>query len=72
MHGLVSSQFGDKDTNMEIPGLIIRVALKEFIKEGLDFDYDFLPSVAIAHFGWALLFLLVFAYATKYLNFQKR
>ncbi|PON42827.1 ABC transporter-like [Parasponia andersonii] len=72
IHGLVSSQLGDKDTKMEIPGFGFSIPLKEFIKEKLDFDYDFLPVVAIAHVGWALLFLFVFAYGIKFFNFQKR
>ena len=72
MHGLVSSQLGDIDTNVQLPGLGINIPVKEFIKEILDFDYDFLPVVAMAHIGWALLFLFVFAYGIKFFNFQKR
>lgn len=71
-HGLVSSQFGDKDTIVEILGLGFSIPLKTLIKEVLDFDYDFLPVVAIAHVGWVLLFLFVFAYGIKFFNFQKR
>jgi hypothetical protein len=46
--------------------------VKEFLKQTYGFEYEFLPVVAIAHVGWVLLFLFVFAYAMKFLNFQKR
>ncbi|XP_062117542.1 pleiotropic drug resistance protein 2-like [Humulus lupulus] len=72
IHGLISSQLGDKDSKMDIPGFDISFPLKDFIKERLDFDYDFLPFVAVAHIGWALLFLFVYAYGIKFINFQKR
>uniref|UniRef100_A0A803P5A5 ABC transporter domain-containing protein n=1 Tax=Cannabis sativa TaxID=3483 RepID=A0A803P5A5_CANSA len=72
IHGLVSSQLGDIDSNMKILELGFSVPVNVFIKERLDFDYDFLPFVAIAHVGWALLFLFVYAYGIKFINFQKR
>ncbi|KAK7337204.1 hypothetical protein VNO77_17767 [Canavalia gladiata] len=71
IYGLVTSQLGDKNTQIEIPGAK-SMRLKELIKESLGYDYHFLPVVAAVHVGWALLFLFVFAYAIKFLNFQKR
>lgn len=72
IHGLVASQLGDKATNMEIPGLDISIPVKNYVKNELNFDYDFLPVVAVVNVGWVLLFLFVFAYGIKFLNFQKR
>ncbi|PON42823.1 ABC-2 type transporter [Parasponia andersonii] len=72
LYGLVTSQLGDKDANLEVPGVGTGVPLKMFLKESLGFDYDFLPAVAFAHLGWVLLFLFVFSYGIKFLNFQKR
>ena len=72
IHGLVASQLGDKATNMEIPGFDASIPVKNYIKIELNFDYDFLPVVAVVNIGWVLLFLFVFAYGIKFLNFQKR
>ncbi|KAK7396652.1 hypothetical protein VNO78_17807 [Psophocarpus tetragonolobus] len=71
LYGLITSQLGDKNAELEIPGAG-RMGLKEFLKQNLGFEYDFLPVVAAAHIGWVLLFLFVFAYAIKFFNFQKR
>ncbi|XP_027349415.1 ABC transporter G family member 39-like isoform X6 [Abrus precatorius] len=71
LYGLVTSQLGNKNAELEIPGSG-SMGLKEFLKQNLGFDYDFLPVVATAHLGWVLLFLFVFAYGIKFLNFQRR
>ncbi|KAA8516690.1 hypothetical protein F0562_016804 [Nyssa sinensis] len=71
LYGLVTSQVGDKNTSLEVPGET-GVTLKGFLKSNLGFDYDFLPAVAAAHLGWVLLFFFCFAYGIKFLNFQRR
>ncbi|XP_015583835.2 ABC transporter G family member 39 isoform X3 [Ricinus communis] len=70
-YGLVTSQVGDKNALVEIPGAG-NMPVKVFLKETLGYDYDFLPAVAAAHLGWIIIFFLVFAYGIKYFNFQKR
>ncbi|KAM6568607.1 hypothetical protein CsatB_016592 [Cannabis sativa] len=72
VYGLVTSQLGDKDIEIEVYGFSTGIQLKMFLKESLGFDYDFLPVVGIVHLAWVLLFFFVFAYGIKYLNFQKR
>ncbi|KAK2418395.1 pleiotropic drug resistance protein [Trifolium repens] len=71
LYGLISSQLGDKKTEIVIPG-DGSMELKEFLEQNLGYDYDFLPEVAVAHIGWVLLFAFVFAFGIKFLNFQKR
>ncbi|KAG5072726.1 hypothetical protein JHK86_007937 [Glycine max] len=71
LYGLVTSQFGDKITQVEIPGAE-NMGLKELLKKNFGYDYHFLPVVVVVHLGWVLLFLFVFAYSIKFLNFQKR
>lgn len=71
IYGLITSQIGDKTDRVEIPGSP-DTTVKEYLKDSLGFDYDFLGVVAAAHVGWALLFCFVFAYGIKFLNFQKR
>ncbi|RDX62154.1 ABC transporter G family member 34, partial [Mucuna pruriens] len=71
LYGIVTSQLGDQNTQLQIPGAG-NMGLKELLKESLGYDYHFLPVVAIVHIAWVLLFLFVFAYSIKFLNFQKR
>lgn len=71
IYGLITSQVGDKDADLEVPGAGT-VPLKTFLKDALGFDHDFLPAVVAAHVGWVLLFLFAFAYGIKFFNFQRR
>ncbi|XP_059665975.1 pleiotropic drug resistance protein 2-like [Cornus florida] len=71
IYGLVTSQAGDKDEMVVVPedgAMQVKVYLEKYY----GFKYDFLGAVAIAHVGWVLLFLFVFAYGIKFLNFQRR
>ncbi|XP_049379164.1 pleiotropic drug resistance protein 2-like isoform X2 [Solanum stenotomum] len=71
IYGLVTSQVGDKSNLIEIPGGG-EVSLKLYLKESYGFEYDFLGVVAAMHVVWAVFFCFVFAYAIKFLNFQRR
>ncbi|KAB2085662.1 hypothetical protein ES319_A05G414200v1 [Gossypium barbadense] len=71
IYGLVTSQVGDK-SDMVVTTGEIPIAIKDFLEKSLGFDYSFLPAVVAAHIGWVLLFLFVFAYGIKFLNFQRR
>ncbi|XP_062167430.1 ABC transporter G family member 39 isoform X2 [Alnus glutinosa] len=71
LYGLVTSQVGDKNAVLEVPG-IGNVPLKLFLKGGWGFEYDFLPYVAAAHVVWVFIFFFVFAYGIKFFNFQRR
>ncbi|KAJ9540247.1 hypothetical protein OSB04_026753 [Centaurea solstitialis] len=71
LYGLITSQFGENESLVVVPGQN-SVTVKEFIKDFLGFEYDFLGYVALAHVGWAVLFCFVFAYGIKFLNYQRR
>ncbi|KAL4332228.1 hypothetical protein GQ457_07G032970 [Hibiscus cannabinus] len=71
LNGLITSQLGDKNSEIEVPGFP-NVPIKTYIKEMFGFEYDFLPIIAVAHIGWCLIFFFVFAYGIKFLNFQRR
>ncbi|KAL5069150.1 hypothetical protein RYX36_020037 [Vicia faba] len=71
VYGLVTSQLGDRETLMEVPGAGT-MSVKAYLNEEMGFEYDFLGVVAVAHIAFVLVFLSVFAYAIKVLNFQKR
>ncbi|CAI0473877.1 unnamed protein product [Linum tenue] len=68
LNGLLTSQYGDEETRLEMSGLTI----KEFLKLYYDFESDRLRVVATVIIGFGVLFAFVFAISIKLLNFQKR
>lgn len=71
IYGLVTSQVGDKNSPIEVPGFGL-MTVKQYLDRQFGFQHDFLGVVALTHVAFCLLFLLVFAYGIKFLNFQKR
>ncbi|KAE8684348.1 putative Suppressor of protein silencing 3 [Hibiscus syriacus] len=71
INGLVTSQVGDKVDPVVITEET-QMTVKAYLETHLGFKYDFLPAIIAAHIGWVLLFLFVFAYGIKFLNFQRR
>ncbi|GAU23542.1 hypothetical protein TSUD_40200 [Trifolium subterraneum] len=71
VYGLVTSQLGDNETLIEVPGAGT-ISVKSYLNEQMGFEYDFLGVVAVAHIVFVVVFLFVFAYGIKVLNFQKR
>ncbi|MCO5610340.1 hypothetical protein L7F22_064576 [Adiantum nelumboides] len=71
LYGLIGSQLSDVESNVEDPDAG-PTRVKDFLNRAFGFKHDFLGAVAGANLGFALLFLFVFAYGIKKLNFQKR
>ncbi|XP_011656194.1 ABC transporter G family member 34 [Cucumis sativus] len=71
IYGLVASQVGDKDVEIEIPGFG-NAALRMVLKQRFGYNYDFIPAVVAAHVVWVLIFFFVFACGIKFFNFQRR
>ncbi|PHT31508.1 ABC transporter G family member 39 [Capsicum baccatum] len=71
IYGLVTSQLGDKNNPISIPGSS-EVSIKMYLKQSYGFEYDFLGVVAAVHVVWAVFFALIFSYGIKLLNFQRR
>ncbi|KAG9459396.1 hypothetical protein H6P81_003904 [Aristolochia fimbriata] len=67
LYGLVASQFGEIDTDMDDG-----TKVKDFVRQYFGFKHDFLGAVAGGIIGFTLLFAFVFALSIKVLNFQKR
>lgn len=64
---MVASQYGDKDDMLETGETV-----RQFVRSYFGFRHGFLAIVAIVIVGWAALFAVVFAGATKAFNFQRR
>lgn len=71
IYGLLTSQLGDRTEDVEVLGRG-KMPIDKFLKETYGFDHDFLIPVIFAHIGWIVLFVFVYTYAMKVLNFQKR
>ena len=71
IYGLVTSQIGDKVSEVEVAGES-GITVKEYLYKHYGYDYDFLGAVAAAHIGFVVLFFFVFVYGIKFLNFQRR
>ncbi|CAN0879901.1 ABC transporter G family member 39 [Linum grandiflorum] len=71
LYGMVTSQVGDRENLVEIPGSP-SLTVKQVLELGLGFEHSFLPAVVVAHLGFVCIFFFVFAFGIKFLNFQTR
>jgi energy-coupling factor transporter ATP-binding protein EcfA2/ABC-type multidrug transport system permease subunit len=70
LYGLIASQLGDVETEMETADGNVKVA--RFIKSYFGMRHDFLGIVALVMVCIPVFFALFFALAIRQLNFQKR
>ncbi|ONK78781.1 uncharacterized protein A4U43_C02F22340 [Asparagus officinalis] len=71
LDGIMTSQFGDLESLLEIPGQA-SVPVKVFLKNSFGYEYEFLKHVALLNAAFAITFFFVFTFSIKVLNFQKR
>ncbi|XP_078447762.1 pleiotropic drug resistance protein 2-like [Wolffia australiana] len=71
IYGLMASQYGDMEDNIQIPGEMT-MTVKAYLREVLGYDHSFLGYVAIAHVGFVILFCVSFSLGISFLNFQRR
>ncbi|KAG9459399.1 hypothetical protein H6P81_003907 [Aristolochia fimbriata] len=67
LYGLVASQFGDLDKQLESGEQV-----NEFIRSYFGFKHDFLGVVSLVIIVFTVLFAFIFAFSVKVFNFQKR
>ncbi|KAF5193457.1 Pleiotropic drug resistance abc transporter [Thalictrum thalictroides] len=70
LYGLVASQYGDIETNLE--GEDTEVTVKQFLKSYYGYDHDSLAYIGLGLVGFTLMFAFIFAFSIKMLNFQRR
>ncbi|GAB4850125.1 transcription factor [Ancistrocladus abbreviatus] len=68
MYGLAASQFGDVHDMITDENKTVQ----QFLRSYFGFRHDFLVPAAIAMIGFGVLFVFVFGFSIKVLNFQKR
>lgn len=71
IYGVVVSQMGENHDIIEIPG-DSNMPANFFLKHYFGYEHTFLRAAFGAHFGFVLIFLVVFACGIKFINFQKR
>lgn len=72
LYGLLISQYGDDDRSVKLSDGIHSMPMKQFLKDGFGFKHDFLPITGIVVVSFCVFFAVIFAYAIKSLNFQRR
>ena len=71
IYGIVTSQIGNKSDLVEVPGSA-PISVKDYLEKHMGYEYDFLGAAVAAHIAFPVLFLFVFAYGIRFLNFQRR
>lgn len=64
---MVTAQYGDVHSTLDSGETVA-----EYLRDYFGFRSDFLWVVSVVLIGFVLLFVSVFIYATRALNFQKR
>lgn len=71
IYGLMVTQLGNSDDPLRIVGSF-DMTVKEFLEQYLGVQESYLPLIVALHFAIIVLFLLVFGFSIKYLNYQRR
>ncbi|GAB2300384.1 ABC transporter G member 32 [Dionaea muscipula] len=71
LYGLLTSQYGDVNTLVEKPDGHM-IPIWQLLRDGFGFRHDFLGIAAVMVISFGLFFAVIFAYAIKSFNFQKR
>ncbi|CAD5190270.1 unnamed protein product [Musa acuminata subsp. malaccensis] len=71
VYGLMVSQLGDKEDPLIAAGTSGET-VKDFLKGYLGLQESYLPLIVSLHIAVIVLFLFVFGFSIKYLNFQRR
>ncbi|KAI3455371.1 hypothetical protein Pfo_012034 [Paulownia fortunei] len=67
LYGLVASQFGDVRDELDT-----KQSVQDFLRSHFGFRHDFIGVVAAMVAGFGVVFALIFAFAIKAFNFQRR
>lgn len=61
------AQYGDVETRLDTGEKVV-----EFMKNYYGYEYNFLWVVTLALIAFSILFVFIYAFSVKRLNFQKR
>ncbi|KAG0463902.1 hypothetical protein HPP92_019971 [Vanilla planifolia] len=72
LYGLLTSQFGNFDEPIKLADGVHSIKLNVFLENHFGFRHDFLGITGIMVVSFCMIFALVFSFAIKCLNFQRR
>nr|VDD07515.1 unnamed protein product [Brassica rapa] len=72
VYGLITSQYGDVDTPIALPGGPPGLTVKQYLKDQYGFESSFMGPVAAVLVAFPVFFAFIFAFCIKTLNFQTR
>uniref|UniRef100_A0A5B6YKZ5 Putative ABC transporter G family member 32 n=1 Tax=Davidia involucrata TaxID=16924 RepID=A0A5B6YKZ5_DAVIN len=72
LYGLVASQYGDSDELVKLSDGVSLVPVRLLVKNVFGFRHDFLGIAGFMVVSFCIMFAVIFAFAIKSLNFQKR
>ncbi|CAL5339358.1 unnamed protein product [Camellia sinensis] len=72
LYGLLASQYGDSNQLVKLSDGVHSMSTGLLVKEVFGFRHDFLGIAAFMVVFFCMFFAVIFAYAIKSLNFQKR
>ncbi|PON49109.1 ABC transporter-like [Trema orientale] len=72
LYGLLASQYGDDNKLVKLSDGVHQVAIKSLVREVFGYRHDFLGVAGIMVVGFCIFFALIFAFAIKAFNFQRR
>ncbi|KAA3479321.1 ABC transporter G family member 29-like isoform X1 [Gossypium australe] len=72
VYGLITSQYGDDERTIKVPGMKLDPTIKWYLEHHFGFHHDFLWAVAVVLVVFPLFFAFMFGLCIKLLNFQVR
>ncbi|OAY26651.1 ABC transporter G family member 32 [Manihot esculenta] len=72
LYGLLTSQYGDDDQLMKLSDGDRLIPVKQVLKEVLGYRHDFVGVSGVMVVFFCVLFAVIFAFAIKAFNFQRR
>lgn len=72
LYGLVASQYADSEKLVKISDGVQLLSTRLLVKNVFGFRHDFVGIAGFMVVGFCLLFAVIFAFAIKSFNFQRR
>ncbi|XP_062148181.1 ABC transporter G family member 32 [Alnus glutinosa] len=72
LYGLLTSQYGDDEGLVKLADGIHLVPVRQLLKDGFGYRHDFLGIAGIMVVAFGVIFAVIFAFAIKSFNFQRR
>ncbi|KAB1209191.1 ABC transporter G family member 32 [Morella rubra] len=72
LYGLLASQYGDDNRPVKLSDGLHQVTVRQLVKEVFGYRHDFLGVAGIMVVGFCMFFAVIFAFAIKAFNFQRR